>query len=177
MMNKFGTKSRIYNPMLIVNHKNIAIGNNVLIRNGIRLEVVDPQSDVVIIIGDNVNIEQNVHIVARSSIVIGDNVTITGNCSIVDVVHPYDEINPAKKIGDRISQESFPVSIGNDSFIGYGVHINPNVKIGKNCIVGANSVVTSNVPDFCVVAGAPAKIIKRYCHESQSWKKVSHESK
>lgn len=175
-MNKFGAKSRIYNPMLIVNHKYIMIGRNVLIRDGIRLEVVDPQSDVVIKIGDNVNIEQNVHIVARCSIIIGDNVTITGNCSIVDVVHPYDEINPAQKIGDRIAQESFPVSIGNDSFIGYGAHINPNVKIGINSIVGANSVVTRDVPDFCVVAGAPAKIIKRYCHESQSWKKVSYES-
>ena len=176
LMFQFGSKSRIIKPLLILNYKHISVGNNVLIRNGARIEVVDPQNEVVIKIGNNVNIEQNVHIVARYLVQIGNNVTITGGCSIVDVIHPYDDINSNQKIGDRISEGFYPVYIGDDSFIGYGTHISPNVNIGKNCIIGANSVVTKDVPDYCVVAGAPARIIKRYCHESQSWKKVNHES-
>lgn len=175
-MFQFGSKSRIIKPLLILNYKHISVGNNVLIRNGARIEVVDPQNEVVIKIGNNVNIEQNVHIVARYLVQIGNNVTITGGCSIVDVIHPYDEINTEHKIGDRISQGAHPVYIGDDSFVGYGAHISPNVRVGKNCIIGANSVVTKDVPDYCVVAGAPARIIKRYCHESKSWKKVSYES-
>lgn len=176
-MNDFGKKSRIIKPLLITNHKYISIADNVLIRNGVRIEVVDPQNKVVIKIGSNVNIEQNVHIVARCLVEIGNNVSITGGVSIVDVVHPYDEINPNKKIGDRISTTPMPVLIGDNSFIGFGAHINPDVKIGENCIIGANSVVTKDVPDYCVVAGAPAKIIKRYCEQSQVWKRVTYDTK
>lgn len=170
LMHKFGTRSRIIDPMLITNYKNIVIGNNVLIRNGIRLEVVEPSNDeVVISIGNNVNIEQNVHIIAHSRVSIGNNVTITGSCSIVDVEHPYDDIDCILKIGNRISAIRKTVIIGDDSFIGYGVHINPGVSIGKYCIIGARSVVTKDVPDYSVVVGNPGKIIKRYNFELNKW--------
>ena len=51
------------------------------------------------------------------------------------------------------------IEVGDNSFIGAGSMIMPNVKIGKNCVVGALSVVTKNVPDNSVVAGVPAKVI------------------
>jgi maltose O-acetyltransferase len=51
------------------------------------------------------------------------------------------------------------VKIGNRVFIGFGSIILPNVKIGNDVIVAAGSVVTKNVPDNCIVAGVPAKII------------------
>ena len=173
LMHRFGTKSRIVNPMLIANYKNIEIGHNVLIRNGIRLEVVEPiNNEVVISIGNNVNIEQNVHIIAHSRVSIGNNVTITGSCSIVDVEHPYNDIDSMLKIGNRISAIRKTVMIGDDSFIGYGVHINPGVSIGKYCIIGARSVVTKDIPDYCVVVGNPGKIIKRYNFELKKWVKV-----
>ncbi|WP_350669671.1 DapH/DapD/GlmU-related protein, partial [Pseudoalteromonas sp. 43-MNA-CIBAN-0464] len=74
-----------------------------------------------------------------------------------------------------------PVKFHRDVLIKSGAWIGENVciigaSVGKNSVVAANSVVTKDVPDYCVVAGAPARIIKRYCHESQSWKKVNHES-
>jgi acetyltransferase-like isoleucine patch superfamily enzyme len=170
LMHKFGTRSRIIDPMLITNYKNIVIGNNVLIRNGIRLEVVEPSNDeVVISIGNNVNIEQNVHIIAHSRVSIGNNVSITGSCSIVDVEHPYDDIDSMIKIGNRISAIRKTVMIGDDSFIGYGVHINPGVSIGKYCIIGARSVVTKDIPDYSVVVGNPGKIIKKYNFELKKW--------
>ena len=45
----------------------------------------------------------------------------------------------------------------------------PGVVVGKHVIVGANSVVTADVPDYCVVAGIPAKIIKRYNFDNNKW--------
>ena len=45
--------------------------------------------------------------------------------------------------------------------IGINAVIVGNVKIGKHCVIGANSVVTKDVPDYCVAVGSPAKVIKR----------------
>lgn len=50
--------------------------------------------------------------------------------------------------------------IGNYVNIGWGAVVNPGLKIGNHVIVGANAVVTKDVPDHCIVAGNPAKIIK-----------------
>lgn len=171
-MKSFGRRSRIISPMLITNPKYIEIGQKVLIRNGLRLEVVDPQNEVVISIGDNVNIEQNCHIIGRVKVAIGNNVTITGNCSIVDVIHPFENVHDETKIGDRISKVEHPVIIGDGSFIGFGAHISPGVTIGKYCVIGAGSVVTKSISDYSVVAGVPAKVIKRYSFEEDKWVSV-----
>ena len=53
-----------------------------------------------------------------------------------------------------------PIQIGNNVYIGTGAIIMPGVKIGDNVIVGAYAVVTHDIPEFCVVAGIPAKVIK-----------------
>ena len=82
---------------------------------------------------------------------------------------PFDNIHDARKIGDRISTIEQPVTIGDGSFIGFGVHISPGVTIGKNCVIGAGSVVTKPIPDYSVVAGVPAKVIKHYSFEENKW--------
>lgn len=65
-----------------------------------------------------------------------------------------------------------PVKIGSQSFIGMGARIFPGVTIGKHCVIGANAVVTHDIPDYCVAAGMPARVIKRYDFEKGEWVKA-----
>lgn len=169
-----GCRSAIYKPFLITNPDGIYLGDFVTIRKNVRLEIIKniTESMPKIIIGNNVNIEQNVHIICGSRIEIGNNVSITGGVAIVDVNHPYDDIYNSVKIGDRIQCEGNYVEISDNVFIGYGAIILPNVSVGKNSIIGAYSVVNRDIPDFSVVAGNPAKIIKIYCFETNNWIKV-----
>ena len=49
---------------------------------------------------------------------------------------------------------------------GINVVIVGNVKIGKHCVIGANSVVTKDIPDYCVAVGSPARVIKNICNKA-----------
>jgi len=101
-------------------------------------------------------------------VTIGRDVSIAGHCAIVDVSHPYQNINIGN-IGSLIADEDSFVEIEEGAFVGYGAIILPNVRIGARAVIGANSVVTREVPAFTIVAGAPAKIVKVYSHELGRW--------
>jgi acetyltransferase-like isoleucine patch superfamily enzyme len=167
----FGRGSVICQPLLISNPQFIHIGNNVLIRKGARLEAIlsDRSSPPELRIGDDVNIEQNVHIVCHSRVVIGKQVSITGNCAIVDVTHPYEDVHDPTKIGDRILLERSFVEIGERSFLGFNVIILPNIRIGRNCVIGAHSLVSKDVSDYSVAAGNPARTVRRYDFGNGEW--------
>ncbi len=166
-----GAGSRIDKPSFLSNPQFVYIGDHTTIRPGARIEtiILDASRPPSLRIGSNVNIEQNVHLVCSSKIVIGDNVTITGNCAIVDTIHPFEDVDDPRKIGDRIDPNPTPVSIGDNSFVGFGSVILPGVNIGKNAVIGANSVVSRDVPEYCVVAGGPARLVRRYSFEARRW--------
>lgn len=170
-----GSGSVIYRPLFINNPQFISIGNHVTIRGGARLEVVRNHKNITpsLVIGDNTNIEQNVHIVCHRRIQIGANVSITGNCSIVDVTHPYENVDDVLKIGARILDEESFVEIGDGSFIGFGSAILPNVRIGNYVIIGTHSVVMTDIPDYSVAVGTPARVIKRYDPVTKQWLRVA----
>jgi acetyltransferase-like isoleucine patch superfamily enzyme len=172
---QFGGGSCIRKPIVIWNPGFVSIGDRVSIRDGARLEVVrsSDRRTPHLVIEDDTNIEQNVHIVCHNHVRIGSNVSIAGNCSIVDVTHPFSDVHSSKKIGARIQDENSFVEVGNGSFIGFGSVILPNVRIGTNSIIGANSVVTNDVPDYSVAAGVPAVILKRYDFAKEAWLKTS----
>lgn len=65
------------------------------------------------------------------------------------------------------------VSIGDDTWIGTNVVIVGTVEIGKHCVIGANSVVTHDIPDYCVAAGSPCKVLKRYNIVTREWERNS----
>jgi acetyltransferase-like isoleucine patch superfamily enzyme len=175
LFREFGKGSYIRRPLLILNPGYISMGDRVSIREGIRLEVVRSNGSRIpeLTIGNDTNIEQNVHIVCHSRVHIGSKVSVTGNCSIVDVTHPFFNVHDPKKIGERIQDQDSFVEIGDGVFIGFGSVILPNVRIGKCAVVGANSVVIRDVPDYSVVGGVPAVILKRYDFSSNTWLKVS----
>ncbi len=168
----------IRRPMLLAHPEFMHLGFSVHIRDGARIEAVPHSKHRVphLSIGNNVNIEQNVHIVCQSRVHIGNNVSITGNCAIVDTIHPYQDVNTPSKIGERILDEPSVVEIGDGTFVGFGSIILPNVHIGKYCVIGAHSCVTKDVPDYSVVAGNPAVIKQRYHPESQTWHKIQQDA-
>lgn len=82
--------------------------------------------------------------------------------TLVLATHPnYSKL---KKVLDPFPPRK--LEIGDDSWLGAGVIIMPNVKIGKMCVIGAGSVVTRDVPDFSVVVGSPARIIRTINNEN-----------
>lgn len=174
VFNEFGAGSQIIKPLLISNPRYISVGSNVLVRNGVRLEAVISHCGRVpdLRIGSGTNIEQNVHIVCHNKVHIGENVSVTGQCAIVDVTHPFEDVNENSKIGARVSDDDACVIIGDNSFLGFGTVVLPNVTIGKYVITGARSVVTHDLPDYCVAAGAPARVLRRYIPQDGTWTTV-----
>lgn len=120
-------------------------------------KVFDPK----ITIGKNVSIGEYNHITAINEITIGDGVLTGRWVTITDNSHG----NLADDISDRPSERDLfskgPVRIGENVWIGDKATILPNVCIGEGAVIGANSVVTKDVPPYCIVAGNPAKIIKQ----------------
>lgn len=111
------------------------------------------------------------HIYATNEIVIEENVLTANFVYISDTNHEYSDINlPILKQPIRNSK----VRIGEGSWLGEHVSV-CGASIGKHCIIGANSVVTKDIPDYCVAVGTPAKIIKRYCFDENKWKKTDSE--
>lgn len=163
---KFGFVSYLGKPLFIKGSKNIFIGKKVRIFPNFRIEA---HGQGRIVIEDNTAIQQNVHITSASNLVIGSSSTILANTFITNIDHEYEEIG--KHILDqpmRIKE----TTIGENCFIGYGVAIQAGTVLGKQCIVGANSVVRGTFPDYCVIAGVPAKIVKRFNPKSGMWEKT-----
>ncbi len=170
---KLGKGSIIDKGTVIIGKKNIFIGQAVHLQEGARIEAVisfgDMEHKPVIEIGNRCGIGPNLHMSCAKEIVIEDDVLISSNVLITDINHDFRMINhvPLKQ-----PLEVKAVHIGTASFIGSGARILPGVHIGKHCVVGANAVVTKDVPDYSVVAGIPAKVIKRYNFEKQEWVRV-----
>ena len=98
---------------------------------------------------------------AKNSITIGDRVTIGANTVILDSdCHSLNHLDRWTE-NDMKNCKSRAVVIENDVLIGTGSYILKGVHIGARSIIGAGSVVTKDVPADCIVAGNPAKIIRR----------------
>jgi len=166
---KFGLPSYIGKPLFIENFKRIFIGKRVRIFPGSRMEVIG--KDASIIFDENIAVGQNFHITSAAELFIGKNTTILGSVMITNIDHDYQEISKPIWEQKLIIKET---RIGENCFIGYGAIIQAGTVLGKQCIVGANAVVRGNFPDYSVIVGVPAKIVKRYDVKSQEWKKTNN---
>ncbi|HFV6672290.1 TPA: DapH/DapD/GlmU-related protein, partial [Escherichia coli] len=88
-------------------------------------------------------------------VTIGDNVLIAPNVTLSVTGHPVH--HELRKNGEMYS---FPITIGNNVWIGSHVVINPGVTIGDNSVIGAGSIVTKDIPPNVVAAGVPCRVIR-----------------
>lgn len=168
VFNKIGNLTYIGKPCYIEGCKNITIGGRTRIFPGIRMEAIDKGK---ILIGDNCAIEQNVHIISKgSNLLIESDTTISANVFISNVDHDYCDVSISVMQQDFLEKKT---QIGVGCFIGYGAVILPGTILGKHCVVGSNAVVRGIFPDYCVIAGVPAKVVKFFDLESKKWEKKS----
>lgn len=123
---KYGSNSFLQKPLLIKNKREIYVGDCVLMRTGIRLEVIKDwfgkQYDGKIIIGEGTVIEQYCHFVAANKLEIGSDCLISAHVFISDCSHMFFDINKKVLLQDLDVKET---SIGDRTFIGYGVNCTP----------------------------------------------------
>ena len=108
-----------------------------------------------IIIGNNSGLGINCQV--RGPLIIGDNVMMGPEVVILSTNHNFERTDiPMNQQGSSIK----PVVIGNDVWIGQRVMIMPGVTVGDGCILAAGTIVTKDVPNYALVGGVPAKIIR-----------------
>ncbi|WP_454937008.1 acyltransferase [Capnocytophaga leadbetteri] len=168
-------KGSFINTSIKISKKQISCGANVYIWKNSRIEAVTKWGNKIyfpdIIFEEGVSIQQNLHLTCAKKVFIGKNTAIVSNVTITDIIHLHTIPNLPILQQDIEVKE---VYIGESSTIYSNVVILPGTIIGKNTIIGANSVVSGIFPDYCVIVGAPAKIVKRYCFEQQKWRKTDN---
>lgn len=117
-------------------------------------------------LGDGVVLGRDSHVVALAPITIGDNVFCGPNVYLTSINHSYDDIT--RPIGEQWPRTA-PVEVGAGSWLGANCVILPGARLGRNVVVAAGSVVRGEVPDYAVVAGAPARIVRRWDAGAQGW--------
>jgi acetyltransferase-like isoleucine patch superfamily enzyme len=115
--------------------------------------------DRALVIGDRCVIGLRSGIVAHESIEIGDDVWFGQNVYVTDANHGYQD--PHTPVGNQLGAHD-PVRIASGSWIGHGAVILPGTTLGRNVVVAAGSVVRGDIADHSVIAGVPAKVIRRY---------------
>lgn len=161
---KVGKNLFIGNDYIINNPSHIEIGNDFSAGRRFRVEAIRNYNNQVfipkIVIGENVNIGTDMHIACINRIQIKDNCLFGSRILITDHQHGDTSqtcLDLPPKERELISKG--PVLIEENVWIGDGVVIMPNVKIGNNSIIAANAVVTSNVEPYSIMAGVPARKI------------------
>ncbi|WP_323380108.1 acyltransferase [Streptomyces alkaliphilus] len=112
-----------------------------------------------IVLGDGVVLGRGTHIVADAPVTMGDDVHVGPHCYLTSTNHSYDD--PHRPVGLQWPR-SAPVTIGEGSWLGTAAVILPGARLGHNVVVAAGSVVRGEIPDHAVVAGAPARIVRRW---------------
>ena len=138
----------------------VYIGYNVSLSASAILLGVTSQAKIEI--GNNIRIAHHLQISCANLVKICSDVNIAPFVFITDHNHKFEDPNvPIKDQGISMAPDA-AVIIGEGSWIGTKAVIVGNVKIGKHCVIGANSVVTKDIPDYCIAVGAPAKVIRHY---------------
>lgn len=165
----------IHRPAYIRGRQWIDFGSNLTTGRHIRIDAFGDRGTTgkLISFGNNVSINDYVHIGAIQSVVIGDRVLIGSKVLITDHNHgSYG--NGGKHTDPRIPPaarelSSAAVVIEEDVWIGEFVSVLPGVRIGKGSVIGTLSTVSRDIPPYCLAAGNPARVLKRYNFGNGLW--------
>jgi acetyltransferase-like isoleucine patch superfamily enzyme len=165
----------IHRPAHIRGRRWIDFGSHLTTGRGLRIDALGDESTTgkLVRFGKHVSINDYVHIGAIQSVVIGDRVLIGSKVLITDHnhgsygtrgEHSDPRIPPAAR-----GLRSAAVVIEEDVWIGELVSVLPGVCIGKGSIIGTQSTVSRDIPPYCLAAGSPARVLKRYNFSNGMW--------
>lgn len=158
-------------PVRIDGTRHISIGRDCFFGSGLTLVAVEEhcgkRHDPVCTIGERCAFGAEFVLSCTNSITIGDSVLASARVFVADSYHGYSDVNRA--ILDQPMEGEAPVCIGDGCFLGIGSAVLPGVTLGRNCVVGANAVVTKSFPDYSVIVGNPARLIKRFDPLAGAW--------
>ena len=156
-----------FNVKIVNKSRRLKIKKNVIIRPSSCLYTHKCNSYIEL--GNNVEVGNHSTISSLNSVIIKDGVLTGPHVFISDHNHEYH--NPYIHIYKQglMACEGSRVLIGEGTWLGTNVVVVGNVHIGKQCVIGANSVVTKDIPDYCVAIGIPAKVIKEYDFNKEQW--------
>mgnify|MGYP002623235696 CR=1 FL=1 len=171
-------RARIFRfPMVIRGRKYIDFGIGLTTGVGCRFDsFANEKGHKTLTFGKNVQINDYVHIVSMERIEIGDNVLMASHVFISDNSHGsykcnFEDSDPMVPPTERAYYKA-PIKIGNNVWIGEGVMVMPGVTIGDGCVIGAHSIVSKDIPSFCIAVGSPARVIKKYNFKTKHWEKI-----
>lgn len=167
---KLGKNVIIYKKVLIFNPKYVSIGKNTIIHHHTSLFVNPIDKSAQLIIGEGVQLGKYNDFGCSNKIIIEENVITAPFVHITDRDHTYQDINVP--IMHQPANSKGPVIIKSGCRLGFGVQVMSGVTIGKQSVVAAGSIVTKDIPDYCVAGGNPAKILKKYNIATGKWEKV-----
>jgi acetyltransferase-like isoleucine patch superfamily enzyme len=165
---QFGRRVRVVWPLRIIGSRFVRLEDDVTVQVGAYIEALQLGETVPrLTIRRGTRIGNHLHLICTRHIEIGAQVLIADRVYIADNRHEYADVNlpimqqPLRQLAD--------VEIGDGTWICENVCI-LGCRIGRNCVIGANSVVTRDIPDYCVALGAPAVPVRRYCAQSRRWR-------
>jgi len=163
---RFGNGSLIAFPASVIfGEGRIALGEGSIIGPLASLSAGMPtqanlRGDPVITIGDRCMLGKGIGIVGHERIEIGNDIWTGHYVYVTDQNHVYEDIS--QPVGTQM-WKNVPVAIGDGCWLGHGAVVLPGTRLGRNVVVAAGAVVAGlDVPDFSVVAGVPARVVRKY---------------
>ena len=166
----FGEGSRLFKPIIHDKHrKNVSIGNDTVIGKYSRIQCYPDENMKIghLAIGNGCRIGNRCSFLCGGDITIGNGVLMASDILVASENHSTDPESMQYYMSQPLKCNN--VEIRDGCWIGEKVCILPGVSIGYKTIIGAGSVVTRSIPDYCVAAGNPAKIIKKWNFKTHMW--------